>query len=194
MRMLKIMLCFIVCPLMLMAWPVSFEQHELIPYQFDYNKCILKVKVDKWTKHNGKNVLPVTATLDNTSDDTLKYEMMTYYMLAFNIKNNNLQYEYRDEDILKNIPEFEIIPPHENKSYFFNLIKKDSLRKTNGSLKIGFCLVFPIYSSPSKDFYIHFEDPFAYQLDDKGKVIPHDNDLKNRTHLLWSDKIDLKSN
>lgn len=160
-------------------------------YKYDFRKCLFTIKTGDWTTHQGKNVLPVTATLNNTANDTLEYETMTYRMLGYNIKSNNLEYEYVNEDILKNFPEIVKIPPHQSRTFSFNLIKKNVTSAPANTLQVGFCLVLPKENNGA----FLFEDPFtnddssAYTMDSNGNFIPHKKELAERTHWLWSNII-----
>ncbi|MDB5157627.1 MAG: hypothetical protein JWR50_2334 [Mucilaginibacter sp.] len=104
---------------------------------------------------------------------------MSYRMLAYRIKSDFLKYEYDDEDILHNIPELEIIPPHQSRDFKFNLIKKGNTNKIKGPLTIGFSLVIQ-----GKKFTL--ENPFDYGINNHDRA-----DLKKRTHWLWSNIVKL---
>jgi hypothetical protein len=193
MKPVKIIVALILIPSLLFGGirDIVFKNTDtlVVPYKYDYKKCLFTIKSGEWINHNNIITLTIIATLNNTSDDTLKYKMMTFHALSYLIESKKLESENAHDDILKNIPEMHIIPPHQIIAFPIYLVKKQNITDYKGKLKMKFCLITPATTNPIEIGGLGF----YYPINDHGEPIKskYDTDIKKRTHWLSSNTVDL---
>ena len=171
---LKVLLFVILMP------AISFAQ-DFPTITYNYKNCSLTIKEENWIKKEGKDVLPVTATLSNNSDDTLKYESELCYNGLFYCKadTNNFKITNLPMSCTKNWPITVKLAPHTSQSEVLTLVRaKDNAKE----LKIKFYLVLANEDYPTIGLIKEVTGDDAYRKQ-------YYQDLEKRTHLISSNTL-----
>jgi len=116
---------------------VTINEISLPPIKYNFKSCVFTIKTKGW---EGDNVLHVSTTITNNSDDTLKYKMETCWFLYYKVSTDSLKLENAKDDCLGNIPGIELIPPHQSRTREINLIMVNNKSVFHGKIKVGFYL------------------------------------------------------
>ncbi len=186
MKPFKILMLLITIPCLLFAQDGELKSWPFIAQKINYNykNCTLTVKASKWIKDGKKDLLPIVVTLSNNSDDTLKYgsELCFQGIFMGGVNNKNLEVDGIPNECLKNWPIVEVILPHSSVVYSTSLSKKGVV----GDYPEKFRLYFYLTIVPGENDVMS-----KFFITDKKLIKKYNRDIKKRTHLIWSNEVEI---
>ena len=156
---------------------------DLSPISYNYKKCVVTITAGKWTKENGKDILPVTATITNTANDTLEYEIRDFRVLNYPANKDGLQFDTGNGqavDVLYHIP-ISILAPQQHANLAINLIKAKGTSDSHGKFRICILLIIDRPHELGIGYILNVKDGSILKLPDA--------DIKNRSHWLRSNVL-----
>ncbi len=164
---------------------IVLAEYNPAKLNYDYTNCQLTAKTGEWAKAGTQTLLPVTVTITNNADDTLRYSWDSdCWRRRFWVDNKNVAVEGADMPCVKNIPYTETILPHQSKNIDLRLLSKTDAVPLHEPCKVYLYLLLQRNKELEGLGIVE-------GLTRKNVMSKYERDVKSRTHIIASDKMEL---